>query len=357
MVVPTTIIHRHSGHSAAETLNPEFDQKQFRFRTFCTVSEVIEFNTMNLKNIDLNLLVYLDALLNTRSVTQAAESMGISQPAMSNGLRRLRELFADPLLIRTKDGMSPTERAQELQPLVRNIVAAVEAAVEPDKGFAPAVADRVFRLCVSDYGECTLMPALLKRMQDIAPNVTLDILTPSDVSYKDVEGGNVDLVINRFDDLPQSFHHKTIWRDGFSCMLSQDNPIRDAFSLSSYLDADHVWVSKTGMGIGVGVKPDAVQKLGWVDDALARLGEKRRIRLYTRHYQAAMQLAEMRDLVVTLPSKSAKLQRNNPKVCVLPPPFDIPEIELKMAWSSLQHHNPANQWLRGLITEVATDLD
>lgn len=312
---------------------------------------------MNLKNVDLNLLVYLDALLSTRNVTQAAESMGISQPAMSNGLRRLRELFADPLLIRTKDGMSPTERAEALQPLVRKIVAAVEVAVEPDKGFDPAIADRVFRLSVSDYSEGTLMPPLLRRMDSIAPNITLDILTPSDVSYKDVEGGNVDLVINRFDDLPQSFHYRTIWRDSFSCMVSRENPIRHNFNLESYLKARHVWVSKTGMGIGVGVEPSAVQQLGWVDDALARLGEKRRIRLYTRHYQAAMQLAELHNLVITLPSKSARLQKDNPKLIILPPPFEIPQIELKMAWSPLQQHNPAHQWLRRLIANVASELD
>ncbi|MBR9813985.1 LysR family transcriptional regulator [bacterium] len=312
---------------------------------------------MNLKNIDLNLLVYLDVLLHTRSVTQAAESMGISQPAMSNGLRRLRGLFADPLLIRTKDGMTPTERANELQPLVRRIVAAVEMAVEPDKGFDPASADRVFRLSISDYSECTLLPPLLRAMHAIAPNITLDILTPSDVSYKDVESGKVDLVINRFDDLPQSFHHQTIWRDNFSCMVSRNNPIRDHFNLSNYLDASHVWVSKTGMGIGVGVEPGTMQQLGWVDDALARLGHKRKIRVYTRHYQAAMQLAELDDLVITLPSKSAKLQRDNPDVIILPPPFEIPETELKMAWSSLLQHNPAHQWLRGLIAEVASELD
>jgi len=312
---------------------------------------------MNLKNVDLNLLIYLDVLLRTRSVTQAAESMGISQPAMSNGLRRLRTLFSDPLLIRTKDGMNPTERAEQLQPLIRKIVAAVEMAVEPDKGFDPAIADRVFRLSVSDYSECTLMPPLLRRMATIAPNITLDILTPSDVSYKDVEGGNVDLVINRFDDLPQSFHQRTIWRDDFSCMISRHNPIREQFNLNKYLQANHVWVSKTGMGIGVGVEPGAVQQLGWVDDALARLGKKRRIRLYTRHYQAAMQLAELPDLVITLPSKSANLQKNNPDVVILPPPFEIPEIELKMAWSSLLQHNPAHQWLRGLIAEVASGLN
>jgi len=312
---------------------------------------------MNLKNIDLNLLIYLDALLRKRSVTHAAEAMGISQPAMSNGLQRLRVLFADPLLIRTKDGMSPTERAEQLQPLIRDIVASVERAVEPDKGFDPATADRVFRLSVSDYTECTLMPQLLRRMDAIAPGIALDILTPSDVSYEDVESGNVDLVINRFDDLPQSFHERTIWRDGFSCMISQHNPIRHDFNLNSYLEASHVWVSKTGMGIGVGVEPSAVQQLGWVDDALSRLGKKRRIRVFTRHYQAAMQLAELRDLIITLPSKSANLQKNNPDVLILPPPFEIPEIELKMAWSPLLQHNPAHQWLRGLIAEVASELD
>jgi DNA-binding transcriptional LysR family regulator len=312
---------------------------------------------MNLKSIDLNLLVYLDVLLRKRSVTRAAESMGISQPAMSNGLRRLRTLFSDPLLIRTKEGMCPTERAEELQPLIRKIVAAVEMAVEPDKGFDPADAKRVFRLSVSDYSECTLMPHLLRRMRSIAPNITLDILTPSDVTYEDVEGGKVDLVINRFDDLPQSFHQRTVWRDDFSCMISHHNPIRDHFNLSSYLEASHVWVSKTGMGIGVGVEPGSLQHLGWVDDALARLGEKRSIRVFTRHYQAAMQLAELRDLVITLPSKSANLQRDNPDVIILPPPFEIPEIELKMAWSPLLQHNPAHQWLRRLIAEVASGLD
>ncbi|MEC9407505.1 MAG: LysR family transcriptional regulator [Abyssibacter sp.] len=312
---------------------------------------------MNLKHIDLNLLVYLDVLLQTCSVTQAAESMGISQPAMSNGLRRLRELFGDPLLIRTKDGMAPTERARSLQPLVRKIVADVELAVEPDKGFDPATARRVFRLSVSDYSECTLLPPLLRAMHNTAPNITLDILTPSDVSYSDVEGGKVDLVINRFDEVPQSFHHQTIWRDSFSCMISRDNPIRDHFDLDSYLQASHVWVSKTGMGIGVGVEPGTMQQLGWVDDALARLGKRRKIRVYTRHYQAAMQLAEMDDLVITLPSKSAKLQQDNPDILILPPPFDIPETELKMAWSSLLQHNPAHQWLRGLIAQVASELD
>jgi DNA-binding transcriptional LysR family regulator len=308
---------------------------------------------MSIKGIDLNLLVYLDVLLRKRNVTRAAESLGISQPAMSNGLKRLRGLFGDPLLVRTSSGMSPTERAEILQPLVREIVASVEKAIEPDKKFDASRADRVFRISVSDYGESTLLPNLLRRMRLEAPNITLDILTPSDVSFLDLEGGNVDLVINRFDALPQSFHQRTIWRDSFSCLINHHNPIRNNFNLETYLEASHVWVSKTGMGIGVGMDPGAGQPLGWVDDALARLGKKRRIRVFTRHYQVAMHLAELRDLVITVPTKAAKLVKNHPNIIVLPPPFEIPKIELQMAWSPLMQHNPAHKWLRNMIAEVA----
>lgn len=312
---------------------------------------------MNIKSIDLNLLVYLDVLLRTRNVTRAAEMLGISQPAMSNGLRRLRTLFSDPLLVRTSDGMSPTERAEQLQPLIREIVASVEKAVEPDKGFDASDSERVFRISVSDYSESTLLPRLLRRMRSEAPNITLDILTPSDVSYEDVERGDIDLVINRFDALPQSFHQRTLWTDSFSCLISHHNPIRHDFSLENYLEASHVWVSKTGMGIGVGVEPGASGHLGWVDDALFRLGKARRIRVFTRHYQVAMQLAELRDLIITLPTRAANLMKDDPSVIILPPPFDIPKIELQMAWSPLLQHNPAHRWLRRLFSEVAKNLN
>ena len=311
---------------------------------------------MNLKSIDLNLLVYFDVLLRKRNVTRSAEALGISQPAMSNGLQRLRKLFNDPLLVRTSNGMSPTERAEALQPLVREIVMRVEKAVESQQDFDPARAVRVFRISVSDYTESTLVPPLLRHMRSRAPNVTLDFLTPSDVTFADLEHGNVDMVINRFDDLPESFHQRTVWKYGFSCLCSPHNPVRHDFDLESYLSASHIWVSKTGMGVGVGVEPGATQQLGWVDDALAKQGRTRRIRVFTRHYQAAMKLAEMRDLVVTLPSRAANLARDNPDLVILDSPFEIPEIELTMAWSPLLHHNPAHQWMRGVIAEVAKEV-
>jgi len=309
-----------------------------------------------LNRVDLNLLVYLDALLRERNVTQAAHSLGLSQPAMSNGLKRLREVFNDPLLIRTSDGMTPTAKAEELEPQLREILTGVDRALQPTDDFIPARENRVVRLMASDYAESTLLPAVLHELREQAPGVTLDIMNPSDVSFLDVERGKVDLVINRFDQMPQSFHQITLWQDSFSCLLSPDNPILENFTLDSYLAADHIWVSKTGMGVGVGVNPDDVQRLGWVDSTLASLGKKRRIRVFTRHYQAAMTLAEQNDLIVTLPTRATHLKRDNPRVVVRDVPFEMPAMELKMAWSPLLQHNPGHRWIRQLITQIARSI-
>jgi DNA-binding transcriptional LysR family regulator len=312
---------------------------------------------VNLNRIDLNLLVYLDALLRERNVTQAANQLSLSQPAMSNGLRRLRDLFDDPLLVRTSDGMMPTERALELEPIVREVLSNIDRAVQPRSAFEPAEAQRVFRIMASDYAESTLLPAVLGKLRTLAPGLTLDIMTPSDVSFLDVERGKVDMVINRFDSMPQSFHQIHLWDDSFSCLLSPENPVLKDFTLENYLKANHVWVSKTGMGVGVGVDPDDVQRLGWVDAALNKLGKKRQIRVFTRHYQAAMTMAEQNDLIVTLPTRAALLKANNPRVVIQKPPLEIPPLELKMAWSPLLQHNPANKWLRKLIADSARLLD
>ena len=303
------------------------------------------------------MLVYLDALLRERNVTQAANQLNLSQPAMSNGLRRLRELFDDPLLVRTSEGMTPTERALELEPIVREVLSTIDRAVQPRSEFDARNAQRVFRIMASDYAESTLFPSVLGKLRSLAPGLTLDIMTPSDVSFLDVERGKVDMVINRFDSMPQSFHQIHLWNDTFTCVLSPENPVLEDFTLENYLKANHVWVSKTGMGVGVGVNPDDVQRLGWVDLALNKLGKKRQIRVFTRHYQAAMTLAEQNDLIVTLPTRAALLKRNNPRVVLRDPPLDIPPLELKMAWSPLLQHNPANRWLRKLIADTARELD
>jgi DNA-binding transcriptional LysR family regulator len=308
---------------------------------------------VNLDRIDLNLLVYLDVLLREGSVTRAAQQLGITQPAMSNGLRRLRDLFSDPLLVRTSDGMTATERARELQPMIRKALAELEAALQPLGEFDAHSSNRVFRLMVSDYAESTLIPELVKRLREVAPNVILDVLTPSDVTFKDVEAGKVDMAINRFDDMPQSFHQMTLWQDDFVCLVNHGHPLAEKFDLEAYVASNHIWVSKTGMGAGVGIDPEKVVRLGWVDNALAKLGYKRRISVFTRHYQMPALLAHNNDLVATLPRKVADMQAESASLLVVPPPFPIPPFELKMAWSPLVQHHQAHRWLRRIIVDVA----
>ncbi len=308
---------------------------------------------MNISKIDLNLLIYLDVLLREKNVTRAASKLNITQPAMSNGLKRLRTLFSDPILVRTSDGMVPTERARTLAPSIRKILLELEEALQGEEEFNELKSQRVFRIMASDYAASTLIPTLLKSLNDVAPNITLDIMTPSDVTFHDVEAGKIDMAINRFDELPQSFHQKAIWRDSFSCLLSADSPLVSKFNLNSYLGAKHVWVSKTGFGVGVGMDPKDVQKLGWVDEALARLGKKRDIKVFTRNYHVAMQLAYEDNLIATLPSKAAQLHKNDSNYTIIKPPFDIPDIELKMIWSPLLHHDASHIWFRQLVIAAA----
>jgi len=310
---------------------------------------------MNISKIDLNLLIYLDVLLREKNVTRAANQLNITQPAMSNGLKRLRTLFKDPVLVRTSDGMVPTERARTLAPVIRKILLELEEALQGEEEFNEQSSQRVFRIMASDYAASTLLPSLLRKINKLAPNVTLDIMTPSDVNFHDVEAGKIDMAINRFDELPQSFHQKMLWRDSFSCLLGADNPVVSKFNLNSFLSSKHVWVSKTGFGVGVGMDPKDVQKLGWVDEALARLGKKREIKVFTRNYHVAMQLAFEDDLIATLPTKAALLHQSDSHYTILKPPFEIPDIELKMIWSPLLHHDASHIWFRQLVSEAAAE--
>ncbi len=311
---------------------------------------------MNINKVDLNLLVYLDILLRECNVTRAANQLNITQPAMSNGLKRLRNLLNDPILVRTSEGMVPTERAKELMPVVRGVLLTLEETLQPNRDFEPLSSKRVFRLMASDYAASTLAPSLLNRLQKYAPDTTLDILTPSDVTFHDVENGKVDMAINRFDNLPQSFHQKSIWKDSFSCLVNANNPIIDNFSLESYLKARHIWVSKTGFGVGVGMDPSDVQKLGWVDEALAHFGKQRNIASFTRNYHVAIHLAKAQNLIATLPSKVARIYLKDPEIKILDTPFPIAPFELDMIWSPLLHRDASHIWLRQQISAVADEL-
>ena len=131
--------------------------------------------------------------------------------------------------------MTPTQRALEIQPVIRDVLTKLEASIQPETEFSPATSKRTFRIMASDYAESTLLMEVIGQLGDLAPNITLDVITPSDVTFHDVEHGKVDMAINRFDELPLSFHQKVVWYDTFSCVVRSNNPIIDQFDLDNYL--------------------------------------------------------------------------------------------------------------------------
>lgn len=311
---------------------------------------------MNIGNHDLNLLVYLDVLLREQSVTRAAAQLGLTQPAMSNGLKRLRDMFQDPLLVRTQQGMQPTPRARELHPVIRQILLDLEATLTPSQSFAPSDSHRRFRIMASDYAAATLIPALLHQIGMTAPHISIDIMTPSDVTFYEIEEGKVDLALNIFAELPESFHQKRIWRDEFVCLVNREHPLLQNWGAETYLAAQHVWVSKTGYGVGVGIELNELQRLGWVDQALANQGLSRQIRVFTRNYQVALELALQCGMVATIPGRAAALCGSHREAILREPPVSIPPIDLMMVWSPLLHHDAAHIWLRQCLIEAANQI-
>ena len=179
---------------------------------------------MNIRDIDLNLLVFLDALLRERSVTKAALAMDISQPAMSNALRRLRKLLGDPVLVRTASGMQPTDRALKLQRPVRNALAQLETAIAPNRAFEPATAERLFTVLITDYAASVLMPHVVSVLEREAPNIALNILSAGSDAIDQIERGEADFLVNRFGKLPANFHQHKLWSDRMACLIRKDHP-------------------------------------------------------------------------------------------------------------------------------------
>lgn len=310
---------------------------------------------MNIENVDLNLLVCFDRLMREKNVSRAAEQLNISQPAMSQSLKRLRQLLDDPLLVRTTNGMQPTERALTLEPLVRQALALTEQALSPTQSFDFSQSDTVFRLLVSDYVEGSLITSLVKYLQDNAPMISLDVLTLSDGDFQDLEKGKIDLAINRFDYIPQSFYQRTLWQDSYVCTVNKDHPLVQSNTIEEYLKSRHIWVSKTGIGVATGMSQDNIRKLGWVDSALKSMGLERNIKVFTRHYQIIPLLLQDSDLVATIPIKAAESYVENNDLRIIPAPFDMEPYDIKMVWSPVMHHRSAHQWLRNTLVSLAED--
>lgn len=301
---------------------------------------------MNLSQLDLNLLVALDLLLEERSVTLAAEKAGITQPAMSNTLRRLREHFEDPLLVKSSQGkMIPTEQALKIAPLVKPALHGVDQVFSFKNDFDPLHSTQRFRILTNDDVESLLFPQLLNVLGSKAPKITLDILPFNNSvsieshTIQQLESGVADLAIGKLDDLPPSVHRQVLFDDQLICIVRQGHPILEkGLDLKSFSEERHLMISLQGIGPGP------------IDLELAKQNLKRHVAYYTRNFIMAPKLVGQSDLIASIPRRIAELYADSEGLQLLAPPFpSVISFCISQVWSNYRHTDPALQWLRNEI--------
>src|SRR6516225_764974 len=205
---------------------------------------------MNIKKLDLRLLESLDALVTERNVTRAASRVHLSQPAMSSALKRLRDIFDDPLLMRTRRGMVPTPRGIELAQSARTVLERVNAMSLGARPFDPSTAERTFRIAMTDYTEFVLLPSLIRRLQVVAPHVNIAV-RPHDgrTQADDLADGNIDLAVASFRHASGRLKCHELFRERFVCLARKDNPkIGKRLTLAKFTDLSHAFISPRGGG-------------------------------------------------------------------------------------------------------------
>lgn len=297
---------------------------------------------MDLSEIDLNLLRVFHQLMNERRVSSAAETLGLSQPAASNALRRLRDLLGDELFLRTPQGMEPTPYALQLAGPVRLALSTLHDALNAHSSFDPAASSRSFTLALSDVGEIYFLPELMQVLAEQAPGVTLRAVAVAEETLKDdMVGGRVDLALGLLPQLQAGFFQQLLFRQRYVSLLRQSHPLarKIRLSLTDFNAAQHVRVQATGTGHGR------------VDEALARRGVKRHIRLTVPHYVALGHVLASTDLIAIVPERFAQRVCQPLGLCTRALPLAVDDSAIHQFWHARMHRDPANQWLRALIAE------
>jgi DNA-binding transcriptional LysR family regulator len=303
----------------------------------------------NLLRNNLNLLGVLDALLSERNVTRAAEKMHLSQPAMSNALAKLRQLFDDPLLVRVPGGLALTPRAEELIEPVHRILEEVDHAFQPQQTFDPATAQNSFNIAATDSLELTLLPLLSQRICKQAPGVKLTVVprTSAKVPHAQLLSGEIDLVIGHFADMPETLHVRTLYQEKLVLVVRDKHPtIRRKPTLAQFVAVPHVLIY-----------PQADAFLAMAGEqhpgAIARLNMALRL----PHFAAAPIIVSQSDCSVILPSRLAERFAALLPLKIFPIPFDIPPFSISAAWHERTHHDPAQHWLRQMFVDICGKSD
>ncbi|MBL0419033.1 LysR family transcriptional regulator [Ramlibacter sp. AW1] len=297
--------------------------------------------TTQLEHLDLNLLVLFRHLLVERSVSKVAEVLGLSQPAVSNALSRLRKALGDELFIRTPAGMVPTPFADQLAGSVTEALGMIHAALNQRSAFDPRASDRSFVLSMTDIGEIYFLPGLMEALREQAPGVTLSTFRQNTADLRaTMEAGQVDLAIGLLPDLKAGFFQRRLFKQRYVCMVRKGHRLdRRRISLADFSAAEHLMVISSGTGHGQ------------VDEILRRRGIERRVALTVPHFVAVGHILQATDLVATVPERLADRMKQPFGLVAVPHPADLPEVGINMFWHAKYHRDPANQWLRGLVFE------
>jgi len=299
-------------------------------------------NAVQVSGIDLNLLVVLDALLQTRSVKEAADRVSVSPSAVSHALARLRSLFDDPLLIRAGRSMVLSARAEELCSTVREAMMAAERVFAGKKVVDPATLKQRFTVVSTDYATLVLLQPLGTRLKQIARGVQLYERRGRDIGIEYLRHGTADIGLGVYGDVPADIIRQPILTDRLVCLLRSDHPVlAKGLSLDAFCDLEHVLVSPDGDGRGV------------VDAGLEDLGRSRHIARTTGSFLAAPHLLLGTDLVLTMASRLAVRYAALLDLVVVNAPLELPQVNISLLWHCRSDEDGAHRWLRDEITKIA----
>jgi LysR family nod box-dependent transcriptional activator len=303
---------------------------------------------MNLSGLDLNLLVAFDALLSERSVTRAAQRVGLSQPGMSNALGRLRRLLNDPLLVRQGATLVPTARAEALVAPVHEALELIRGALDAPLRFDPATDRRSFRLSCSDYSVLMLIGPLVRALAAEAPAVVVEVVPRLADAPRALANGDVDLVIEPPEIMGDAdLESLRLWDDHWACCVWEGNThVGKRMTLERYTALGHLIYSMGGAG----------QPVALPDLHLGRLGIPRRIEVSVESFLLAPFLLQGTDLVTLIPKRAEAFLRRIGDIRVLESPIDLPGLVETVWWHSRSTTDPAHAWLRTRIGAVASTL-
>lgn len=301
---------------------------------------------MNPRAIDLQLLLAFESLMKERQVTRAAKAIGVSQPAMSHILSRLRSQFQDPLLVRTTRGMEPTPRALQLVEPIRLALRQVREVFHAPAGFDASTAEHAFNIRMGDMNEFLVLPSVLRTMEKEAPGVALTVnhLSPAE-TVKALDSGEVDFGISALLTHPKSIRSVDLLTDRMVCIMRRGHPCaKKPLTLGAFLKLRHINIVQ------------AIADTRFVEDELARRGLRRNVVLNIPHWLAAPAIVETTDLVTALSERMARRFNQGGQFVLRELPIGKRDLVWRLYWHRRYDALPAHMWMRDMVRRVCAGI-